>query len=295
MSTQNNLSVLTPNEKVATIREFLQKREEHFKAVLPKHISSERLIKIVLASVSRTPSLMECSPQSIFRALMQAADLGLEPNTPLQHAHLIPYNNTKTGRKEAQFQPGFRGFIKLAVQSGEVQSITPYTVYEKEVERGLFEIEYGLEPKILHRPLIVGKPGVAVAYYAVAKMADGTTAFCFMTRQQVEDIRTRSQSPNAGPWVTDFDAMATKTCIKRLCKYLPLSTERLGRAIHHDNLVEAGEPPDYSDVLDTTGQVVPPVAENDANTKPEQAIKAADRAKADIQARAAKLETPAAV
>lgn len=280
--------ILTDKEKVANIQKFLDTRKDYIAQIVANTVTPERLITVVMSACQRTPKLRQATPQSIYLALMQAGNLGLEPNTPLQLAWLIPYTNRTDPQKpivEAQFQAGYRGLIRLAIQSGEVKSIIPRIVYEKDT----LEIEYGLDANIIHRPVLKGPAGAAVAVYSVAAMSDGTKTFMFMTRQQVEEIRLRSQSPNEGPWVKDWEQMAAKTVIKRHLKYLPVSSERLGRAIEHDNRAEAGEPPVYDDVIDVSGEVVEiaPVKAVEAPVAGEVVQTTAQRAKETVAAKAA--------
>ncbi len=284
----NAVAILTPKEKINSIQKFLDDRKEYLARIVANTVTPERLIAVIMSACQRTPKLREATPQSIYLALLQAGNLGLEPNTPLQLAWLIPYTDRRVPSKpvvEAQFQLGYRGLIRLATQSGEVKSIIPREVYEKDH----FEVEYGLDANIVHRPCMKGPQGALVAVYSVATMSDGEKTFMFMTRQQCEEIRKRSQSADDGPWVTDYAAMACKTVIKRHIKYLPVSSEQLGRAIEHDNRAEAGEAPDYGDVVDVSGETIePPPLKAIAEGAPgEKVPTTAERAKVEVAAKAA--------
>lgn len=288
MTATTNAPVLTKNEKILALQSFLEKRTENIRQIASSRVTPDRLIKVVVTAASRTPQLLECTPVSIYLALMQAADLGLEPNTPLQLAALVPFKNKKQGgATEAQFQPMYKGLIKLALQSGDVVSIMPRVVYEKDT----FFIQYGTDEKIDHTPYMKGNPGASTGFYAVATMKDGTKVFWFLSRADAEAVKKRSQSGDDGPWVTDFDAMAMKTAIKRLTKYLSLSSEKFGRAVAHDDKAEAGEGPDYSDVIDVSGEVLPekPTPALDNQQQANDLLKTADRAKATVAEKAKNL------
>lgn len=189
---------------------------------LPKHMTAERMIRVAMTALQKTPKLAECDQRSLVNALVQASELGLEPNTPLGEAYLIPYWNGTTKRTEAQLMPGYRGLIKLARQSEKIDGIYAELVFEKD----FFSVELGLEKNLQHRPdLNSDDRGAMIGAYAVAKFKDGYTDFEYMNSAEIEKIRKRSKSGDNGPWKTDTGEMWRKTTIRRLTKRLPLSVE----------------------------------------------------------------------
>lgn len=183
---------------------------------LPQKISSERFQRIALTAFSSNEKLQNCTPTSFLAAMMQSAQLGLEPNTPLGQAYLIPYG------KQVQFQVGYKGMLELAQRSGEFKSIYAHVVYEHDE----FEIEYGLNQKLVHKPFLKGDRGESVGYYAVYHLTNGGEGFSYMPKSDVlKFAKEKSKTFNNGPWQTDFDAMAKKTVIKQLLKYAPMSIE----------------------------------------------------------------------
>ena len=201
------------------IQTLLNKMKDEFRKVLPETIKPDRLIRIALTEMRMNPRLFDASKESLLGALMVSAQLGLEPGT-LGYCYLVPYQNKKTGQLEIQFQLGYKGILELVRRSGQVENIEARVVYEKDK----FDFEYGLNPKLTHKPALKerGKP---VAVYAIARFKSGATAFDVMSVDEIESIKKRSKSPEYGPWVTDWEAMAKKVIIKRLCKYLPLSVD----------------------------------------------------------------------
>ena len=91
-------------------------------AALPKNITPERLTRVVLSAVQRTPKLLECEPKSFLSCVMACAALGLEPDGLLGQAYLIPFGSTCT------LVPGYQGLMRLARQSGEIASIDAHPV-----------------------------------------------------------------------------------------------------------------------------------------------------------------------
>lgn len=211
-----------------TMQGLIQAMEPQIRKALPSVITPERFTRMVLTALSSTPKLQTCTPQSFLGAMMQAAQLGVEPNTPLGQAYLIPYGNV------CQFQLGYKGLIDLAYRSGEVSSIQAHEVHENDV----FEYEYGLEPKLKHVPAQKDR-GNVIMYYAVLKLKNGGVGFEVMSREDVETFaRKKSKAFNNGPWKTDFDEMAKKTVLKKVLKYAPLKTE-FARAVATDETVKS--------------------------------------------------------
>lgn len=214
-------------------------------AALPSVITGERFARMVLTAMSNTPQLASCTPKSFLGAMMQAAQLGLEPNTPLGEAYLIPFRNH--GTLECQFQVGYKGMISLAHRSGLY--VQAHEVHENDE----FDVEYGLDPKLVHKPVFKDR-GKVVAYYGMWKDTDGNFGFEVMSREDIEaHARKYSQSYGKGfsPWKTNFDEMAKKTVIKKALKYAPLTTEFI-RCVTADGTIKTELSKDMVDVRDET-------------------------------------------
>jgi recombination protein RecT len=96
-----------------------------------KHVTPERLVRVACAAISRQPLLASCTRESLYLALTNCGQLGLEPNL-LGSAYLVPYRNRKTGQYEAQMIPGYRGLIELARRSGQIKTLQAFEVNEKD-------------------------------------------------------------------------------------------------------------------------------------------------------------------
>ena len=217
-----------------TMQAYIKAMEPAIKKALPSVITPERFTRMVLSALSSTPKLAECSPQSFLAAMMTAAQLGVEPNTALGQAYLLPYRNH--GNMECQFQLGYKGLIDLAYRSGEVSVIQAHTVYENDV----FEYELGMDPKLRHVPAKADR-GEAVAYYAMFKTKDGGYGFEVMS---VDDVQrhaqrySKSYGSGSSPWRSNFDEMAKKTVLKRALKYAPLKSDFV-RGVAQDETIKA--------------------------------------------------------
>lgn len=205
-----------------TMQDYIKKMQGEIEKALPSVLTPERFTRIVLSALSTNPKLAETTPQSFLGAMMTAAQLGLEPNTPLGQAYLIPYRNK--GILECQFQLGYKGLIDLAYRSGQISVIQAHTVYANDE----FEYELGLEPKLRHVPCKNADKGEPVWFYGMFKTKDGGFGFEVMS---VEDVRrfakkySKAYSSSYSPWTTNFEEMAKKTVLKRALKYAPLKTE----------------------------------------------------------------------
>lgn len=245
-----NANKMAAKQKKApsSIQDYIEVMKPAIKAALPSVMTPERFSRITLSALSANPTLKECTPQSFLGAMMTAAQLGLEPNTPLQQAFLIPFRNH--GKLECSFQLGYKGLIDLAYRSGEVSIIQAHTVYENDE----FQYELGLDPKLRHVPAKTNR-GSPVAYYAMFKTKDGGYGFQVMS---IEDVRAHakkfSKSYGNGPWVTNFDEMAKKTVLKKVLKYAPLKSDFV-RGIAMDETTKTDISSDMSEIPDMTEYV----------------------------------------
>jgi len=221
-----------------TILKYLETYKSQIAAALPKHLTPDRMVRIVTTEVRKTPELLKCDPTSLFGAVIQCSQLGLEPGNALGHAYLLPFNNRKKDIKEVQLIIGYKGMLDLARRSGQVMSINVFEVYDTDT---VFKVSYGLDPKIEHERDIATKTGNLIAVYAVATLKGGAKQFEVMSLNEVNKIRDSSPAANfsSSPWKTHYNEMAKKTVIRRLFKYLPVSIE-IQTAVSLDELSEAG-------------------------------------------------------
>lgn len=262
---------LAVQQKAGTVRAMIEKCRGQIAMALPRHMTADRMIRVANTAVQRTPQLLDCEPRSLMGAVIQAAQLGLEPDGVLGHAYLIPFNNRKTGRVECQFIPGYKGLIELARRSGQISTVYAAVVHANDE----WNFSFGLEPTLTHRPT-PGDPGEVVAAYAVARLRDGGAQFEWMWKREIEAVRASSRSGNSGPWVTHWEEMAKKTALRRLAKLLPTSPE-LARAVALEEHAEAsqsqdlhllagGEPDDEGEDLAETGGIDDAVKRIEAGT-----------------------------
>lgn len=218
-----------------TMQAYIKKMSGEIAKALPSVMTPERFTRIVLSALSTNQKLAATTPSSFLGAMMTAAQLGLEPNTPLGQAYLIPYKNK--GVLECQFQIGYKGLIDLAYRSGQISVIQAHTVYAQDE----FEYELGLEPKLHHVPCKSADKGAPTWFYGMFKTKDGGFGFNVMS---MDDVRahakkySQSYHSSYSPWSTNFEEMAKKTVLKRALKYAPLKTD-FQRALATDSTIKS--------------------------------------------------------
>lgn len=233
MSTQISVA----DQKVNSIRTLLENNKAALFSAVPKHLTADRMIRVACTELRKNPSLAECDQRSLIGAIVEASQLGLEIGGVLGQAYLVPYNVKVKGTngapdrwmKVVQLIPGYKGLIDIARRSGQISTIQVRVVHSKDE----FDFEFGLEPRLRHKPSLDQDPGHAQYVYAIANLRDGGTQLEVMTVREVESVRSRSKSKDSGPWVTDWEEMAKKTALRRLCKLLPVSVE-MQRAVAID-------------------------------------------------------------
>lgn len=220
-------------EKPQSVKDLIEIRMPEIQKVLPSVISPQQFLRLTLNAIQSTPHLMECTMPSFYGAVMQCAQLGLKPNVNGE-AYLIPFkNNKKGGAYECQFIVGYKGLMLLARRSGEVANIDAQTVYENDE----FDLSYGFDPMLVHKPYLKGDRGKPVGFYATVMLKDGGKSAYYMTVEDAQKYGKRySKAYNNSPWMTDFEAMAKKSCLRQVLKYAPMSTDVDG-AIRTDEKV----------------------------------------------------------
>lgn len=221
------------SEKPKSVKDLIEIRMPEIQKVLPSVISQQQFLRLTLNAIQSTPHLMECTMPSFYGAVMQCAQLGLKPNVNGE-AYLIPFkNNKKGGAYECQFIVGYKGLMLLARRSGEVANIDAQTVYENDE----FDLSYGFDPMLVHKPYLKGDRGKPVGFYATVMLKDGGKSAHYMTVEDAQKYGKRySKAYNNSPWMTDFEAMAKKSCLRQVLKYAPMSTDVDG-AIRTDEKV----------------------------------------------------------
>lgn len=211
-----------------TMDQWIQTYGAEFETALPSYVDPDRFLRLALNELRWSPELRDCDPFSVIGALMTCAQLGLEPSGPLNHVFLIPRWHTQRDAhgneqrtRRVQLIVGYQGYIELALRTGAVRKLVADVVREQD-DFDLW-LEDGTQ-RIRHRPPPLGRDrGPLIGAYAVAAMVDGDVIARAVDMTEIHRARSSSEAAmrNKGPWVTDFDAMAMKTAVRRLWKWLP--------------------------------------------------------------------------
>ena len=242
MEDNSNRAITTPKQRTIAPRQstadqvasMLKAQWQAMKSVVPKHVTPERLARVGIASITRTPALAKCDPLTLCEGIMSAASLGLEVNDGTGRAYLIPYG------ARAQLVVGYQGMLELAYRSGMVDRIVSRAVYEGDE----FAYSYGLHETLAHVPGDETDAAKLTHVYAVVTLKGGAEPlFEVMTRAQIEAIRKRSKAGGGNsPWATDYAEMARKTALRRVLKIVPRSVELI-RAVNDDEARDLGFAP----------------------------------------------------
>lgn len=238
----------------STIKDYINLYSKEIAKALPSVLTPERFSRMAMTAITKTPKLAECSPQSFIGSLLTAAQLGLEPNTPLGQAYLIPFYNSRKRIYECQFQVGYKGMIDLCNRSGEIKNIEAHIVYENDE----FEFEYGLDSKLKHKPCMSDK-GAPVWVYALYRLNNGGYGFEVMS---VDDCIAHgekySKAFNNSPWQTNPEEMMKKTVLKKVLKYAPVRSDFVKGTVADETIQVA----DFGDTEDGEINVIPVDVEN---------------------------------
>lgn len=246
--TQTSTDVTLPSDsRPPTLSQQIVRMEDQFAMAAPRGIEAKQLVRDALTALRQNPELAECDPQSVLGGLMTMAQLGLRVGV-LGHGWLLPFRDWKTKQKKAQLVIGYQGLVELAYRSNKIKSLSARTVHANDH----FRIEYGIDETLEHRPA-PGDRGEVIGYYAVVKFLPDGHSFYYMTKAEAEVYRDRyamaknRQGEVVGPWKSEFDGMAKKTCVRQLSKLMPKGTE-LSVALMVDDAVrvdiDPGMPPE---------------------------------------------------
>ena len=258
MSNENAPSLTPEQEKALAIKErkqkvgtLLQNYLPQLAEALPKILTPEKMMRVALTAMNKNPKLLECTNTSLIGSILTSAQLGLLPDEILGEAYLIPFKNTRANRMECQFMIGYKGLCTLAYRSGVVQSVQARAVFKGDE----FEFEMGLNERLVHKPKGNKNPAEITHFYSIVRMKEGGYVMNVMTREEVEKIRNESANykfaykKEETVWGKYFEEMGCKTVLRRIMKYVPMSSEVM-RAIGQDELADIGKQNFSADILE---------------------------------------------
>jgi len=221
----------TSDLQTKSIRQQIDDLRPEFAKTLPANIQPDAFVRNIQTAIQLQPELLECTPRSLFAACMKAANDGLILDG--REAALIVRNvkvskNPDRYEKQATYQPMVQGLMKLARNSGEISSITAQVVYKN--DRFLYAL--GDDERIEHEPAPIDQEqGDPIAVYAIVKLKDGTVVREVMRKSSVLAIGAQGKNayqydPGNGK---NFAEWWRKTAIRRITKYIPRSSDAIGK------------------------------------------------------------------
>ena len=200
---------------------MLEKYGAEIARALPQHINASRMSRIALTAFRRNQALGRCDPRSVFAAVIQAAQLGLEPDT-LGRSYLIPYKN------ECQFVPGWKGLVDLCNRSGNA------TVWTGAVFEGdEFDYQLGDSPKVTHKPGGENDEKKMTHVYAIGRVNGSTWPVVEVwTAERIKKHlkRYNKQGDRHYAMQGNMEMYGRKVALLQVLKYMPMSPE-LTRAV----------------------------------------------------------------
>ena len=234
-----------------------------------------RFITNLISAVSNNPALAECEHSTILSAALLGESLKLSPSVQLGQFYMVPYNDMKNGRKTAQFQIGYKGYIQLAMRSGQYKDLDVIEVREGEYK--------GKDP-------FTGKPRIEfieddnerlklpiIGYFAYFELLNGFRKSLYWTKEKMKDhALTYSQAYKTDVkkgwsmsfWSKDFDAMAFKTMLRQLISKWGIMSIEFQTAIEKDMAVikEDGQAV-YVDNQEAKPVAIPPTPQIEAELR----------------------------
>lgn len=212
---------------------LLEKLRPQLEAALPKHLGVDRFLRVSLTTIRQNPKLMECDRRSFLASMLTCAQLGLEPDGVLGQAYLVPFKTR--GVLQCQLIVGYRGYVTLARNSGEIESIQAKVVRKGDD----FHYQYGFDETLTHIPKAPINAEITHAWLLV-KFKNGGKHWDVMTREDIDRHMLMSQgykqaekewetgkpARKDSPWHLHYAAMAVKTIVRTNARFLPLSVQK---------------------------------------------------------------------
>ena len=231
MAVQNNLAKQNSKPKFSMVMQS-DAVKQMVNNTLGDKKKVERFTTAIISAVSTNPALQECDSYTILSGAMLGESLGLSPSPQLGHYYLVPFKNNKVGKTDAQFQLGYKGYIQLAIRSGQYKKINVLAIKEGELvnyDPLTEDLEVNLITDELQR-----EKAKTIGYYAMFELVNGFIKTMYWSKEKMESHAMKySKGYQAKKgytfWEKDFDGMAFKTMLRQLIsKWGIMSIEMLG-------------------------------------------------------------------
>lgn len=234
----SNITTTQATTQMPSLKTFNQKitnakTQEYLQQVLGA--KRESFVNNLVALVANNKKLQECEPMGLMYSAVKATALGLPIDPNLGFAYFIPYKNNRLGITEAQFQIGYRGFVQLAIRSGQYKTINVTDIREGEIKKKNLlsgEIEFEEEEGRLDKPV--------VGYVAYIELNNGFSKLLYMTNEELDQHAkkySKTYNMSDSKWKSDRDAMCKKTVLKLLISKFGIMSIEMQNAVKYDQAV----------------------------------------------------------
>lgn len=219
---------------------------------------AQRFVASITSAVAINSALQECDPATILSGALLGESLGLSPSPQLGQYYLVPYEDRKGGRKVAQFQLGYKGYVQLALRSGYYKSLNVFSIKAGELKKWN-PLTEELDVELIEDEE-TREHTASAGYVATFTYLNGFTKTLYWSRQKMETHALRYSKGYAAKkgytfWEKDFDAMAFKTMLRQLISKWGIMSIDLQTAFEQDDVVEG------ADYLETETPEIAPVTE----------------------------------
>lgn len=229
--------------------------QKKFEQVLSK--KAPQFMASILNLYNGDPGLQAAEPMSIISSAMVAASLDLPVDKNLGYAWIVPFYDSKKGVKAAQFQLGYKGYIQLALRTGQYKNINVSPIYEGELKRWnriTEELKLDLDGKASEK---------VIGYCGFFKLTNGFEKTVYWTRDEVEAHRIKhnkmkDKKAMNNVWKSDYDAMAMKTVVRNMLSKWGILSVEMQKAVSEDENEER-------ELKDITDEVDEPTIDDNAN------------------------------
>lgn len=236
--------------------------------------NGQRLITAIVSATTANPQLQECTNQSILSAALVGEGLKLSPSPQLGQYYMVPFNETRSKTKVAQFQLGYKGYIQLALRSGQYRKLNVMAIKEGELIR-FNPLEEEIEVNLIEDEA-EREAAQTTGYYAMFEYLNGFKKAMYWSKEKMEShalkfsqgyAADKRKGTNWTFWSKDFDGMAFKTMLRQLISKWGIMSIELQTALDADMSVinEDGtknyvdnEPDEYNqeNIVEATSEVV---------------------------------------
>lgn len=275
MAVQNNLTKQAQKPKfTAVINSDGYKRMINNTLGNPQRAA--RFVTAITSAVSTNPALAECDASTIVSAGLLGEGLNLSPSPQLGQYYLVPFNDRKNGRKVAQFQLGYKGYIQLATRSGQYKKLNVLPIKQGELIR-FNPLDEEIEVQLIEDE-IQRENAETIGYYAMFEYINGFRKAMYWSKEKMESHAEKySMGYKAHKgytfWEKDFDGMACKTMLRQLISKWGIMSIEMQKAVESDmGVISEGGTVDYVDApteseTENVVEVTPPA---DTTAEPDQ-------------------------